>query len=139
MSRIETALIVLPLPHPCLSPNRPPASRGGRYKKASASKRYRRLAREATEVLGIDSGPWGRATVAATFYHRVKRRRDDVNALASLKAAYDGVVDAGLLVDDDAEHLTTTGAAFAIDKANPRVELTFTRSSEGSPGSRPRT
>ena len=55
------------------------------------------------------------------------RRRDDVNHLAMLKAAYDGCVEAGLLPDDDREHLRTTGCQFLIDKKSPRVELTFTR------------
>jgi hypothetical protein len=44
-----------------------------------------------------------------------------------LKAAYDGIVEAGLLVDDDSAHLTTLPAAFDIDRDTPRVELTITR------------
>ena len=123
----ESATVILRLPPACLSPNRPPASRGGRYRKAAATKKYRKEAREATQAEGIESGPWERATIAATFYHKTKRRRDDVNALAMLKAAYDGIVDAGLLVDDDADHLTTLPASFAIDRDAPRVELRITR------------
>lgn len=94
-------------------------------RKARAAKRYRRLAQEAAEAIG--AGPWNHATVMATFYHKTKRRRDDVNHLAMLKAAYDGVVDGGLLVDDDVEHLQTVGAVFQIDRQHPRVELLFTR------------
>ncbi len=44
-----------------------------------------------------------------------------------LKPAYDGLVDAGLLVDDDAQHLTTLGARFEIDRDAPRVELVIER------------
>jgi hypothetical protein len=44
-----------------------------------------------------------------------------------LKSAYDGVVMAGLLPDDDREHLRTLGAEFYVDTKNPRVELVFTR------------
>ena len=55
------------------------------------------------------------------------RRRDDVNALAMLKAAYDGVILAGLLPDDDRSHLRTEGAEFFLDKKCPRVELIFTK------------
>jgi hypothetical protein len=51
-----------------------------------------------------------------------------------LKSAYDGVVDAGLLVDDDSEHLTTLPASFAIDRDCPRVELTFTRRKKSPAG-----
>lgn len=123
----DTVVVVLPLPHRCLSPNRPPASRGGRLRKARETKRYRTLAREAVEAMRLDAPAWERAEVEATFYHRDRRRRDDVNALASLKPAYDGLVDAGLLVDDDHRHLTTRGATFEVDKAHPRVELRLER------------
>jgi hypothetical protein len=122
----EAVTIILPLPPAVLSPNRPPGSLGGRMAKAAASKRYRRIACEAVEEQRIESGPWARATVRATFYHRQARRRDDVNHLAMLKPAYDGVVDSGLLVDDDAEHLTTLPASFKLNHA-PRVELRFER------------
>jgi hypothetical protein len=44
-----------------------------------------------------------------------------------LKPAYDGVVAAGLLVDDDAAHLTTLPARFGVDRLTPRVELRFER------------
>jgi len=124
---LETVTIILPLPPAILSPNRPPASRGGRFARAAAAKQYKLLAKEATQAEGIESGPWQRATVQATFCHRVGRRRDDVNHLAMLKPAYDGVVEAGLLVDDDSEHLTTLPAKFAIDRTYPRIELLFER------------
>lgn len=123
----ETATIVLPLPPAVLSPNRPGGSRGGRFARAAAAKKYKRLAHEAAEQAQISTGPWERATVAAKFFHKQARRRDDVNHLAMLKAAYDGIVAAGLLVDDDAAHLTTLPAAFDIDRDAPRVELTITR------------
>ncbi len=41
--------------------------------------------------------------------------------------AEEGVVDAGLLVDDDSKHLTTLPAEFHVDKRQSRVVLTFTR------------
>ena len=123
----ESVTIILPLPPSVLSPNRPAGTRGGRFARAAAAKRYKRIAREAVEDAMIESGPWERATVAAVFYHKQERRRDDVNHLAMLKPAYDGVVESGLLADDDAEHLTTLPARFEIDRDCPRVELTFTR------------
>jgi len=91
--------------------------------RAAAAKRYRALAARAALASGVESGPWAAATVAATFYHRQARRRDDVNHLALLKPAYDGLVDGGLLVDDDSEHLTTLPARFLVDREAPRVEL----------------
>lgn len=122
----ESVVIVLPLPSRILSPNCPAGTRGGRFARAAAAKRYKRLALLATEE-AANGMTWERATILARFYHKTKRRRDDVNHLAMLKSAYDGVVMAGLLPDDDREHLRTIGAEFYIDKKNPRVELVFTR------------
>jgi len=94
---------------------------------AAASKKYKRIAREAAEAEGITTGPWKKATVQATFYHKQPRRRDDVNHLAMLKPAYDGFVMAGLLVDDDEKHLTTLPAEFFVDSKCSRVELVVKR------------
>ena len=122
----ESVVIVLPLPARILSPNCPAGTRGGRFARAAAAKRYKRLALIATDE-AANGMTWERATILARFYHKTKRRRDDVNHLAMLKSAYDGVVMAGLLPDDDRQHLRTIGAEFYIDKKNPRVELVFTR------------
>ena len=123
----ETVTIVLPLPPAILSPNRPCGSRGGRIKKAAVTKKCRRLAREQVEEMHVDTTPWEKAQVKAVFYHAQKRRRDEWNYAAMLKGYVDGVVDAGLLVDDDSEHLGTLPVGFEIDKKCPRVELTFLR------------
>jgi len=127
---METVTIILPLPPSILSPNRPPISVGGRFARAAATKKYKRLARETTEAEGIESGPWQKATIQAAFFHKQERRRDDVNYLDMLKSAYDGIVEAGLLVDDDSKHLTTLPATFDIDRKCSRVELTVTRGSQ---------
>ena len=123
----ETVTIILELPNRVLSPNNPPGSIGGRMKKAASAKRYRRLAKEAALAEDIDSGPWNKATIQAAFYHKQERRRDDDNYTAMLKPAKDGLVDAGLLVDDDSKHLTTLPVTFHIDRECSRVELTVTR------------
>jgi len=123
----ESTTIILPLPPRVLSPNRPPGSRGGRMKKAAAAKRYRKVARQAAVAAQVDSSPWVRVTVQATFYHKQNRRRDDVNHLAMLKPAYDGLVESGLLADDDSTHLMTLPARFEIDREHPRVELLVER------------
>ncbi len=96
-------------------------------KKAAASKKYRRTAKEAVEDQCIESGPWEKATIKAVFFHNTNRRRDDVNHLAMLKPAYDGITDAQLIVDDDSAHLTTLSPEFCIKQGLDRVELTVTR------------
>jgi len=123
----EICTIVLPLPPYVLSPNRPPGSIGSRIRKAQAAKRYRRLAEEATLELDIETGPWPRVVASAVFFHKIKRRRDGVNHNAMLKPAQDGIVDAGLAVDDDSIHWTTEPPVFKIDREYPRVEITVER------------
>lgn len=123
----EAVIIVLPLPAKVLSPNCPVGSIGGRHAKAAASKRYRRLAREAVEAERIETAPWGRVEVQAAFYHGTKRERDQDNAMASLKAAYDGIVDAGLVTKDDYSHMKRGSPEFLMDRRFPRVVLTITR------------
>ena len=95
--------------------------------KASASKRYRRLACEAVEAEQIETFPWSACSVKAEFFHKTKRRRDEDNAIGSLKAAYDGIVDAGLVPDDDYAHMRREPPDFEIDRNWPRVVLSITR------------
>lgn len=122
----EQIVIILPLPPRILSPNCPVASFRGRMMRAAAAKRQKRLAKEAIEdaARGVR---WQNASYRAKFYHRTKRRRDDVNHLAMLKAAVDGVILAGFLPDDDRDHLRADGAEFFVDREWPRVEIEFTR------------
>jgi hypothetical protein len=125
--KVETIIITLPLPKRVLSPNSSIGSRGMMFAKASAAKRYRRLACDAVERECIKSMPWRVAEVAVTFFHKEKRRRDQDNAMASLKAAYDGIVDSSLISDDDYKHMKRLPPTFEIDKRYPRVEFTLKR------------
>ena len=90
-----------------LSPN----ARPNRYKKASATKQYRRdcylEARNQVTLAVLQPQSWLASPVLATttFYVDSKRRYDLDNLNASLKPLWDGVVDAGILVDDSSEHL----------------------------------
>lgn len=95
--------------------------------KASASKRYRRLACEAVQDEQIESAPWSVVGVKATFYFKNKIPRDQDNAVASIKAAYDGIVDSGLVSNDDYAHMKREMPEFFVDKENPRVTLEITR------------
>lgn len=117
----ETVTVVLPLPPAVLSQN----ARGHWHARAAASAKCRRLARQAVESQQVQG--WEQATVAAAFFHRIERRRDYWNSEAMLKAYIDGIVDAGLLPDDDYKHLEPLPPTFARDAVNPRVELRFTR------------
>jgi crossover junction endodeoxyribonuclease RusA len=117
-----TFKIVLPLPPKALSPN----ARSHWRTKAAATKNYRLAAKLQTRTemlrLGYAAMPplrW--ATECATFYFSNERGRDGDNLLASLKSAFDGIADAGLLGND--KNLTHAPVQQKIDKADPRVEI----------------
>jgi Holliday junction resolvase RusA-like endonuclease len=113
--------ITMPLPPESLSPN----ARVCREKKWRATKKYRTIAGEAAfaELATNPRGPLARACSQAKFFFARGGRRDKDNLLASLKAAFDGLVDGGLLVDDSG--LTHLPVEVAIDSERPRVEITL--------------
>jgi Holliday junction resolvase RusA-like endonuclease len=114
--------LVLPLPPPELSPN----ARVHHMAKARKIKAYRALALAAgiKAVLAARKTPnWHKATVQPTFYHARRRDRDGDNLTASLKAAFDGAADAGIIAND--KGLTQLAAIQRIDRNRPRVELLF--------------
>tara|TARA_B110000444_G_C18724334_1_gene540068 strand:+ start:102 stop:485 length:384 start_codon:yes stop_codon:yes gene_type:complete len=107
----------MPLPPRELQPNHRCHWRA----KARAVKLYRNVA--CGVVLGtfIPNEPLGSLLVQATFYHASKRRRDRDNLLASLKAAFDGMTDAGLVADDSL--MVHLPVKTEIDRDNPRVVI----------------
>ena len=113
--------IVLGLPPKGLSPN----DRMHHHAKAKVTKAYRQEAHiKALEAKGRSFGdPWEHAVSQETFFWPTSHRRDVRNAEAKLKAAYDGIIDAGVLRDDDVEHLTHVPTVFSWDRENPRVEI----------------
>ena len=52
--------------------------------------------------------PYERAHITITWVAKDKRRRDTDNLFASMKAYIDGLVEAGLLADDDAMRVSYT-------------------------------
>lgn len=124
---LESVTIVLPLPAKVLSPNCAVATTGGRFAKASATKRLRKITKEAVEAECITTAPWGKVLVEVAFFHGTKRRRDRDNAMGSLKAVYDGIVDAGLVEDDDQEHMERAEPRLLVDRSCPRIMLDITR------------
>lgn len=62
----------------------------------------------------------GKVTIAYEFFVKDNRRRDLDNMIASVN---DALVKAGLLIDDDWQHLAIGAADAEIDTKNPRVEI----------------
>lgn len=118
--RSDPVRVDLPLPPPELSPN----ARVHWRKRAEKSRRYRRAARWiAMEAQGGTPRNWSRAVARVTFTWPDARRRDADNAIASLKAAFDGLVDAGVVSDDSTAVLRRPEPEHRIDRGHPGVVI----------------
>jgi len=121
----EVVTLILPLPAKSLSPN----ARDCHWVIDIAKRIHRDRARWATyDAIAGATPRWLAATIQATFYHAQHRVRDQMNLIGSLKAYEDGIVDAGLLADD--EGVTWLPVIRRIDRDNPRLVLTITRQDE---------
>ena len=105
LAAVGTGIVCrFPMPPAGLSPN----GRVHFMQKARLTKQYRldcawiaKAGARMQTLSELRSFPWERATATVVFeVAQPGRRRDADNALASLKALWDGIVDAGLLTDD---------------------------------------
>jgi len=62
-----------------------------------------------------ESFPFVKAKLNLTFVFAEQRRRDRDNLLARFKPGQDAIVDAGLLLDDDAKHLEIGEVDIVVD------------------------
>ncbi len=114
--------ITLELPPLALKPN----VRVHHIIKAKAVAEYRLHAKEEAMVAAFEhdiAEPFTDAVVAITFYHKTKKHQDADNILASLKAAFDGLTDAGIWADD--RLVVFLPVVRETDSKSPRVELTL--------------
>lgn len=117
---MRTITITMSIPPMPLSPN----WRGHWAVKAKAKAAHRKEASVRAYLamrMLTDQSSMAKASATATFYHATNRARDGDNALASLKAAYDGIADAKVVGDD--KHFIHHPVVFEKDKARPRVEI----------------
>jgi crossover junction endodeoxyribonuclease RusA len=94
---VTTHELILPMTKPPLTLN---GGTGNRYARAALIKTIRMVTKH--RALGIPH--MGRARITLEYVPRDTRRRDALNLAPTLKAAVDGIVDAGILVDDDDAH-----------------------------------
>ena len=70
------------------------------------------MAQEEAIILAIKAGiplrPFKKAHISITFIAKDKRKRDLDNLFAAMKSTVDAIVDAGVLEDDDADHVSYT-------------------------------
>lgn len=76
----------------------------GRYHWAARAKRTRWI-RQAAKLAARDTQRHRQAHITAYVAYPRQNKADPGNAYPTLKAAIDGVIDAGILPDDDHKHL----------------------------------
>ena len=115
--------ITLPLPPQQLKPN----SRHHWRAKAAKVAQYRSDACYAAKAAAYDHdqrAPIESPSVQVRAYWRTVRVMDPDNLLATMKAAFDGITDAGVWRND--RTLTHLPCIQAKDAANPRIEIVIT-------------
>ena len=107
------------LPDPDLNPNK-----RLHYMKLYVAKRN---AKDVAMGLVLEQGrpatPYAKAHITVTWVAKDKRRRDVDNLFASMKPYIDGLVDSGLLTDDDAMHVSYTLRYERGTKDNAIIEV----------------
>ena len=116
-----TYKITMPIPPLALRPN----GRSHWRVKAKATKLFRGMAYlRSGQSIGKAVPPrWAKATVQCDFYFKTVRHLDPDNAIASMKAAFDGMADAGFVGND--RNLWPLRPTMHKDAKNPRVEITI--------------
>lgn len=128
--------IRLPVPANILSPNKSIGSRGMRIAKANAIRELRQEAAEEAQVAVAKMDDWEEAgfpwQVAIVMVKWVAPRSnwipDELNINYFLKAAFDGLQDAGVITDDFG--LVSLPCERLSDPKDPHVLMTVFRSSQ---------
>ena len=95
-------------------------------RKASAVKQYRFEAQfQAIQAMGGPAPFWEKAKVHITAYFPTARHMDPSNLIDGLKGAFDGLEDAGVIVND--KNLWPERPVIVTKDKKPRVELTITQ------------
>lgn len=104
----------------------PPLSLNSRQHWA-AKARITSSVRRSTAWLCKPLGAANQIQVTLTYVPKDSRRRDADNLVATLKPICDGIVDAGVVTDDDPLHMIKDMPVIAAaDPKDPRLELTIT-------------
>lgn len=123
---MKSVTITVPIPHRSLSPN----ARAHWRTKAKHKKTARLTARiEVRDAVGTGK-MWSAASVAVVWFAKTANglRMDHDNIIGSLKGTIDGIADAGLLADD--RGVTWLPPRVEVDKLNPRIEITITKTGD---------
>jgi hypothetical protein len=82
---------------------------------------------EARRVVGPNFPPMRKAMLLGDIHLPDMRKRDTLNILASCKPYIDGLIDAGVIIDDSWDHLLIPGFDANVSRGNPGVSLILER------------
>lgn len=117
--------IVIPIPKESQNKRRGTAMAGS-FARKKDRERAKRSAQSALSALQYNYGtPWPNARIHVRWFHKTRNFRDKWNIVGCLKGTLDGIVDAGILIDDDQVQPPTVECL--VDKDDPRVELYLER------------
>lgn len=124
---MKSVTVTIPVPHRSLSPN------ARAYWAVKA--KHKQNARHTAQILTLKETKcsihnWPTASVAVVWFARTASglRMDHDNIIGSLKGTIDGIADAGLLADD--RGVTWLPPRVEVDKLNPRIEITITKTGD---------
>jgi len=116
----ECVTVELPLPPTACHSN----SRVHWTERATANSVMRQWACYRARAITDREPRWRTATITVQAHYDDRRRRDNDGLLASLKSAIDGIVDAGILHDDDAITYVVLPAMRDREKGEAGVTIT---------------
>jgi crossover junction endodeoxyribonuclease RusA len=104
----------------------PPLSLNSRMHWATKARLTREIRRHVWgSALGLPKCE--RIAVELHYVPRDRRRRDEDNLFLTLKAAIDGIKDAGVVPDDSSEYVTSACRIDPPNRADPHLYLTIER------------
>ena len=114
--------IQLPMPDKQLLPNQ--ERRQSHWSQRSRVTKHHRE-RAMVEAMAADHQPVQHGRIHVHFYFPDRRRRDLINFLHALKPYIDGIVDAGVIPDDDNRHLAVGSVTWSVAETESGVRITI--------------
>jgi hypothetical protein len=128
MGRASSVVLVFPeLPYSELNPNNLRRSHWSKRSEVSAIAREeaKLLGLQAVRAQGVVGLPFQTCKIEEVFYVPTRRKIDIENLMAACKAWCDGIVDAGILVDDGWEHVLKLSGRVIYRKGVEGTEITI--------------
>ena len=94
-----------------------------RIQQNNVKQKYKEFSKWMASYYGIANLQMEKIRIDYKFYFGDRRRRDMDNMMITPKFINDGLVDAGVMIDDDGKHLHIGFEPFKYDKEHPRIEM----------------